>query len=219
MVIGPKDVFLINPGEPHACKSADGKHTYFTICVEPEALKSLASQISEKVQETPHFSCLAAKDEDLNALIRRFMLLVQQSGSTMEKEASLISILSTVILRYGENPPELRRIGPHVEAINRAREYIKTHYAKNLTLKELAGVACLSPFYFQRLFLANAGISPHDFLIQFRIKKARKMLEQGKSLAHAALDAGFADQSHFCRAFKRVTGVAPGRYLQNLQDM
>ncbi|WP_028315060.1 AraC family transcriptional regulator [Desulfatibacillum aliphaticivorans] len=219
VVIGPKDVFLINPGEPHACKSEDGKHTYFTICVEPEALKSFASQISEKAQETPYFSCLAAKDGELNSLIREFMTLVQKSGSTMEKEASLISILSTAILRYGNDPPELRRISPHVQAVNRTREYIKTHYAENLTLKELAGVACLSPFYFQRLFLENAGISPHDFLIQYRIKKARKMLEQGSSLADAALDVGFADQSHFTRAFKRVTGISPGRYIRNLQDM
>lgn len=219
MVIGPKDVFLINPGQPHACKSEDGMHTYFTICVEPEALKSLASQISEKAQKTPYFSCLAAKDQELNSLIREFMLLVQESGSTMEKEASLISVLSTAVLRYGDDPPELRRISPHVEAVSRARGYIKIHYAENLTLKELAGVACLSPFYFQRLFLENAGISPHDFLVQYRIKKARELLEQGSSLADAALGAGFTDQSHFTRAFKRVTGVTPGRYVRNLQDM
>ncbi|MCP4106994.1 MAG: AraC family transcriptional regulator [Desulfobacteraceae bacterium] len=59
------------------------------------------------------------------------------------------------------------------------------------------------------------GVSPNEYLIQFRIKKAREFLLQGVSLTDTALDTGFTDQSHFTRFFKRIVGVSSGKYLRH----
>lgn len=88
------------------------------------------------------------------------------------------------------------------------------HFAESLSLEDLSRVALLSPFYLQRLFLKNTGVSPHEYLIESRIERARGLLLEGRSIASVAADTGFVDQSHFTRSFKRVVGIAPGRYIQ-----
>ena len=76
----------------------------------------------------------------------------------------------------------------------------------------------LSPFYFQRLFLKETGLSPHEYLVHFRLKKARELLIRGSSIAGAVYDTGFVDQSHFSRAFKRFVGVTPGEYVYAITE-
>jgi AraC-like DNA-binding protein len=59
-------------------------------------------------------------------------------------------------------------------------------------------------------------VSPHDYLVQVRIRKAIELLSEGYDIAGTALDTGFVDQSHFTRFFNRVTGTMPGDYLRTL---
>jgi AraC-like DNA-binding protein len=91
-------------------------------------------------------------------------------------------------------------------------------YGENMTLKSLAGLVNLSPFYLTRLFRADIGISPHKYLNQLRINKARSMLQEGHSLVDVAYSTGFSDQSHFTRHFKRIVGVTPGHYTRHLRS-
>ncbi|HIP78910.1 MAG TPA: AraC family transcriptional regulator, partial [Kiloniellaceae bacterium] len=56
------------------------------------------------------------------------------------------------------------------------------------------------------------GTTPHAYLTQHRVKKARGYLREGLPLAEAAVASGFADQSHMTRAFVRQFGISPGRY-------
>jgi transcriptional regulator GlxA family with amidase domain len=93
---------------------------------------------------------------------------------------------------------------------------MESHFAANLSLEQLAGVACVSPFHFHRVFLSHMGVSPHEYLIQFRLRKAREFLRNGLSITDTALDTGFVDQSHFTRFFKRAVGIAPGDYARLL---
>ncbi|WP_338149160.1 helix-turn-helix transcriptional regulator [Citrobacter cronae] len=63
-----------------------------------------------------------------------------------------------------------------------------------------------------RSFSREIGVTPHAYLIQLRVRKARRLLATGKSPVEVALLTGFADQSHLTRAFVRQFGVTPGRY-------
>ncbi|MBI5592163.1 MAG: helix-turn-helix transcriptional regulator [Deltaproteobacteria bacterium] len=215
--IPEEGLFVINPGESHACKSLCGDHSYVTVCVEAENMKAIASQISEKACASPYFKDVLLHDLELSSEIRRFFSLVEMKSSVLETESLLLSFLSTLILRHGNGAPAPFRMGSQDAAIKRACEFMRMNYARDLSLKQLSREACLSPFYFQRLFIENTGVSPHDYLVQFRIKKARALLLEGHGIAGVALDTGFADQSHFTRSFKRVTGVTPGGYIRAIQ--
>jgi len=64
-----------------------------------------------------------------------------------------------------------------------------------------------------KVFRAHEGVTPSEFVRVQRVEWARRqLLRSVDSLAAIALEAGFADQSHFTRCFRRVTGISPGRY-------
>lgn len=165
----------------------------------------------------PHFKDVLLHDEKLVAEIRRFFALVEQTSSALERESVLHSFLSTLIMQYGDAPPIPRRVGSHARAMKRVCEFIGKNYSQELSLKQLSRAACLSPYYFQRLFLENTGVSPHEYLVQVRIKKARELLSAGHGIAGVALETGFVDQSHFTRCFKGTTGITPGSYIAALR--
>ena len=79
----------------------------------------------------------------------------------------------------------------------------------------------MSPFALLRAFRAETGLPPHAYLNQIRVRLARRLLDDGLAPAVVAAEAGFADQAHLTRHFKRVVGVPPGAYQRerrNVQD-
>ncbi len=212
-IIPENALFVINPGKVHACKSQCDEHSYLAICVEAESMEAMALQISDEAYAFPYFKDILVHDTELGSRIRRFFSLVEDGSSSLETESVLFSLLSILILHHGDDPPVTCEVGLHENAIKEVCEFIRTHYEQDLSLRRLSSVTRLSPFYFQRLFLQNTGVSPHEYLVQYRIKKARELLSQGRSIADVALDTGFVDQSHFTRSFKRATGITPGSYI------
>nr|WP_247711907.1 helix-turn-helix transcriptional regulator [Qipengyuania qiaonensis] len=77
----------------------------------------------------------------------------------------------------------------------------------------MARVTGLSPAHFSRLFKEVIGDSPYQFVMDYRVEQAKRMLgEQSRPLSDIALACGFADQAHFTRIFKRLTGMTPRAY-------
>ncbi len=76
-----------------------------------------------------------------------------------------------------------------------------------MTPVTLAAIAHISPSYFSALFKQSTGLTPHQYVIQRRIDRAKQLLLQGMSVAEVALNLGFSRQSHLSRHFKRLVGV------------
>ncbi|MGR3279401.1 helix-turn-helix domain-containing protein [Acaryochloris marina NIES-2412] len=92
-------------------------------------------------------------------------------------------------------------------------DYINAHLSYDLSIKTLAAISELSPYYFSRLFKQSQGCSPHQYIIQQRVERAKYLLHNSKlSIAEIALTCGFAHQSHLNRYFKRMVGVTPREY-------
>jgi AraC-like DNA-binding protein len=102
-----------------------------------------------------------------------------------------------------------------VSALDRRRAvcvalWIDAHADEAVDLERAAGEAGLSPYHFLRLFTAALGVSPHQYLIRCRLRRAARLLaEESRSVTDVALDAGFADLSNFVRTFRRAAGVSP----------
>ena len=97
--------------------------------------------------------------------------------------------------------------------IRRALSHIARHYAEPLRVQDVAEVVGLNPDYFGSLFRKTVGESFHDHLTRVRIEEGKLLLLSTDHLmADIAAATGFADQSSFCKAFKKYTGVPPGRY-------
>ena len=100
-------------------------------------------------------------------------------------------------------------------AIRAAREYMETHYADDISIARLAALVSLSPHHFARAFGREVGLPPHTYLEIIRIRKAREFLDRGDTVVSAALSAGFVDQSHLTKRFKRFLGITPGKYARS----
>ena len=90
-------------------------------------------------------------------------------------------------------------------------EYIHAGLDSELSLTKLATQLNLSPFHFARLFKKSLGLSPHKYVLQNRIERAKKLItvSSNVSLTNIALQVGFYDQTHFGKAFKKYVGVSP----------
>lgn len=109
--------------------------------------------------------------------------------------------------------PQLRQGGLPPRALRRVCEYIESHLGEKITLERLSAEARLSVYHFARSFKASLGISPHQYVLQQRIKKAQDLLIQSDlPISSMAAAVGFADQSHFARHFNRLIGIAPSAF-------
>jgi AraC family transcriptional regulator len=95
----------------------------------------------------------------------------------------------------------------------RITSYVDANLAKRLSTAELAALVRLSTSHFRRAFKVDQGCSPHEYVIQCRIARAKTlMLETGISLAQIALECGLADQAHLSRLFRRRVGISPSAW-------
>ena len=104
--------------------------------------------------------------------------------------------------------------------VGRVVTHLDDHLADpNLDLDQLADAAHVSPSSLGRAFRDVLDTTPWRYVMRRRIDHAKRLLVgTGRSLADIALDAGFYDQAHFSRAFKRFTGTTPGAFREESQD-
>ena len=96
-------------------------------------------------------------------------------------------------------------------------DYINAYLDRDLSLKELSTIVQMSPSYFSQLFKQTTGTTPHQYVIRCRIERAKDLLKQGRlSIAEISTQVGFVDQSHLHRYFKRLVGITPKTYAQDL---
>jgi AraC family transcriptional regulator len=94
--------------------------------------------------------------------------------------------------------------------LRRITDYIESHIDRGLTLAGLAHEARLSPYHFARMFKLSTGRSPHRYVVERRVERARDLLvNTDLPLSEVALRAGFADQSHLAKQTRRFLGITP----------
>jgi len=95
-------------------------------------------------------------------------------------------------------------------AVRCSIEYINTNIADAIRLRDIAVVVGMSMFHLSRTFRASTGVTLHRYLIRARVEKVKALLlDSDQSLAVIADAAGFSDQSHMSKTFKRFTGTTP----------
>jgi AraC family transcriptional regulator len=100
------------------------------------------------------------------------------------------------------------------EKLVRVVEYIQDQLNADLTVSGIAQAVSMSPDHFTKLFKSSTGQTPHEYLVEARVRKAKELLTTGKfTISEAAFHVGFVDQSHLTRHFKKVFGLRPKRLL------
>ena len=101
------------------------------------------------------------------------------------------------------------------EAIEKAKEYIRQNYRKDLSLEEMSRQMDMSPYYFSKLFKEVTGSNFVEYVTGVRMDQAKKLLLQGKnSIKQICAEIGYSDPNYFSRIFKKYEGVTPSEYRE-----
>jgi transcriptional regulator GlxA family with amidase domain len=132
----------------------------------------------------------------------------------LEQDQRLAEWLRALIERSSAVRPLRSPPSPHDDrALRLAYDYLRDQPERNVGLDELAA-AGIGKFRLIRLLRERTGLPPHALQVAHRIRKARRLLEAGETIADAAAATGFADQSHLHRHFQRSLGP-PGEYRRS----
>lgn len=211
----PGDLLIINAEEPHSSKSVRAE--YRVIKIRPKVLSQISAEGFSHILETPPFHRPVVHDKLVFRSLLNLHLKLEQNVSALEQESEFISTIGLLLARglparHNKNRTLLRPIGREPRYVRLVRDYLKAHYAENVSLAQLTSITNLSSFYLLRVFGSQVGCPPHEYQTQVRIAHARKLIRKGNPISAVALETGFFDQSHFSRNFKRIVGVPPGRY-------
>ena len=212
--VGPSDVLVLNPGEVHGGGPARGSiWQYRAFYPDAGLMRRAGREIADAARDVPQFTAEVVRDPHVAALLRRAHVALEEPRSALERGARLLQALACLIARHASDRPPARRIAPEHRAVERARQYLEALPAENVTLETLAREAGLSAFHLCRVFRQRFGLSPHAYQTIARVRLAKALLTRGLAISQAAAEAGFYDQPHLTRHFKRILGVTPGRFL------
>ena len=111
---------------------------------------------------------------------------------------------------------KIKGIDQKQQAILDAKKFIQSNYKNPISLTDVADFVGLSPTYFSELFKKEEDINFIDYLIEFRIKKAKHLLRYTDyKIYEVAREVGYENIYYFSRIFKRQTGLSPKQYRQN----
>jgi len=137
--------------------------------------------------------------EMLDALVRQLVIHLLRSHLTVRMSDQI----------------ELSRAGPVDRRLRRAIEFMHDNFGRELALEEIAAAAYLSEYHFARLFKQITGVTPHVYLANVRLERARKLLaETALPISEIAAMVGYQSQSHFSKMFKSVAGITPRAYRE-----
>lgn len=187
----------------------------------PQAMLLEAAQAAIRQTRAEHVlrNCFGARDpfaETILATLAREITTPAHPAQVLIAEHLSCALAVHLVHRFNVIPvsPTASTPGLHPSALSRVLDYIHGSPEATVTLQDLADLAQVSRFHFARMFRLSTGRSPMAYLELVRILRAQELLRSGEyTVSTAATLAGFADQSHFGRRFKRHFGMTPGQWL------
>jgi AraC-like DNA-binding protein len=208
-------VMTFNPDDPHDGQAADQTgFTYRMVHVGPDLVAGLLSEISGRRAAGPLFAQPVHADPVLAASLRGLHRAVLGGATSLRQEELLADAVSSMAGRASTRPHAALPAHPGAgdRATERVRQLIDAAYLEDLSAARLAAVAECSRFALHRAFKSRYGLTPGEYQRLLRLRAARRLIAQGRPVAVAAADCGFADQSHLTRWFSRCYGITPGGY-------
>ncbi len=208
-------VVLMNPEEAHACNPLDGRPWSYRMLYADAAW---LAQVEGEAAFRPYAPPLCRDPGVGQRLGRLFGQLFDPAAGSAAKDAAARGFFAGLREALGAPPAEGSRVGDAAPdghaALDRAADFISAHCTLPLRLADIAAVSGLSCSYLVRAFKARYGLTPHAFQINRRVQFGQRELRRGRPIVEVALEAGFADQAHFQRAFKRHVAATPGQFMR-----
>jgi AraC-like DNA-binding protein len=203
------DAFLFNPFEVHAGGDLQGNVQY-EVLYPSMRFVSESLGLAARPTELPLFRPqILRRSAPTQALLES---LSAPNGAAAKMESALHGVLRACDFEP-EGIPE-----KGMRAVRVACQVIQERYMESIDTGTLAKYARLNKCHFIRIFHRVTGLAPQNYLRQVRVAKARDLICAGLDLVDVAQSAGFCDQAHMTREFKKINGVTPGRLSRDVRS-
>lgn len=205
------DMVLFNPRDTHACEPFEDELLDFRgLNINAPVMRDMARQITGDAH-LPQFTASVAPGAEQALLLRDLHSLIMEGHTDFRKEELLFALLEQLLEEYAE--PFIRPAPAAKEAeIRKICAYLDANYAERISLGDLCRLSGLDKYSLLRAFTGYCGLTPYRYLETVRVARAKVLLKEGVPPVETALRAGFADQSHFTKFFKRFIGLTPKQY-------
>jgi AraC-like DNA-binding protein len=202
---------MMNPDEVHTGSAGNSQPmTYRMFYISAETFQRFLPERTA----LPYFRELLVQNQlwalELDKLHRRLEI----SLDTLDRQTAFTEVLGGFAQFFGGSRNAAKVGNNESYAIKQIKDFLQENYTRNINLDELATLTGLHRAYLIRAFRRATGIPPYTYLLQVRVERAKELLRIGRPAAQAAVEVGFADQSHLHRHFKTITSLTPGEYAK-----
>lgn len=211
----PGNVLVFNPDVVHDGRSGvDDSLYYRMVYIHPDQLEPVLGSAGIGSPKDFRIAHTLLDDEWLRmGLLRLATLVGDPNAEPLLQESALYAVAARIAQLHKNYEPNQSRLRID-RLLLRARDYIHAHLNDPLSLEQISQQASLSKYHFLRMFRQQFGMTPHQYVLNCRINRAREALSAGVPLDDVVYAHGFADLSHLNRRFKPVFGMTPRQYQQ-----
>lgn len=203
---------IINPNVVHSCNSCtEVLNIFYMMYLDPIWCKNIQNIINEDIDTFINVPVDILEDEKIYYEYLALCEYLFSNSSSLEKEDELINFFMKFFSLYLEKNEKII-VDENFEKIV---SFLDKNYKENISLEELSKIFELNSFYIIRLFKSQMNMTPHAYLLNVKINKAKQLLQKGYSIVDTALECGFFDQSHFHRNFLKIVATTPKEYRLN----
>lgn len=212
-----KGDILITPANTPLFVRWEGDEDCLLIQLTTEFLQRVANETYREGDRLELLPAFGQRDSHIEAIATMLLNEFQQdTPSNRLYLDSLANVLAVNLLRqHATTKPQLPVYegGLPNRQLQQVLDYIEAHLDCEIKLIDLAQLLDMSSFHFSRLFKQSIGLSPHQYLIQQRVERAKRLLKQSDRLIiDIALECGFNSHSHLSKQFRQLTGMTPKVY-------
>ncbi len=208
----PGQAFVLHPDEVHdGGPGTEAGYGYRAIYLSPDLVLAAGGR-----PDLPFVGETVMTSRALSDAVDRFFLDQIDVAEPMDRDDALVDIADALLGLADHAKP--RRHSPDRQAMRKVRDYLIANPASPRPLSDLETIVGLDRYTIARGFRQAFGTSPSIFLRCRKLDIAKRCIRSGMSLAEAALTAGFSDQSHLTRQFRKSVGLSPGRWRRMLVD-
>lgn len=212
-------IVMFNAGETHTGETLDPGGWGFRLFYVPvKTLQQLADESGMLSSGPLYFPHVLSTDSGMAhqlLSLHRALSLPTDCKNKLDTESFAIRVFSRLLRLYADTRRASNRAEQATpQCLANARQFLELHFKEEVSLSELAAICGVSRFHFLRQFHQYYGLPPHALQVQLRVLHVQKLLRSGMPAVRAAQMAGFTDQSHLNRHFKKLVGVTPGQFAR-----